>query len=185
MLVARNATLVLLRLPERDGRPPHRHRLALPTAHPIRVLANARVRRVDDVRRRQAAAQRLRKPKAVDCEQLREPFAQARRRRRPLPLQPGCGTSCTRRADGRSGHTAQRGRRAPRCGTARWPSSRGADVLACQSARRAALMVPISPPCTPRYRSGASTLNWGYTPASIRGEPARRTFAHFQTGGGQ
>ena len=38
----------------------------------------------------------------------------------------GCGTSCTRRADGRSGHTARRGRRARQCGTARWPSSRGA-----------------------------------------------------------
>lgn len=32
----------------------------------------------------------------------------------------------TRRADGRSGHTARRDRRAQRCGTARWPSSRGA-----------------------------------------------------------
>ena len=88
MLIARDATIVLLRLPERHRRPPHRHLLALPATHPIRVLANPRVRRVDDVRRRQAAAQRLRQAKAIDREQLREPLAQAGRRRRPLPLQP-------------------------------------------------------------------------------------------------
>ena len=47
-----------------------------------------RVRRVDDVRRRQATAQRPRQAQAIDREQLRQPFPEAGRRRRPLPLQP-------------------------------------------------------------------------------------------------
>ena len=58
---------------------------------------------------------------------------------RPAPFEPsgagpatdrsdsgGCGRSCTRRADGRSGHTARRGRRGRGATLHRWPSSRGA-----------------------------------------------------------
>ena len=89
MLVTGDASEVLLRLQERRCRPTHRHLSVPPAADAPSVLTNPRVRRVDDVRRRQAPAQRLRQSKAIDGEHLREPFAQARRRRRPLPLQPG------------------------------------------------------------------------------------------------
>ena len=60
-----------------------------PTEITPRVLTNPRERRVDDVRRRQAPAQRRGQTEAIDGEHLREPFAQARRCRRPLLLQPG------------------------------------------------------------------------------------------------
>ena len=89
MLVAGVPPEVLLRLTERRRRPPHRHLSIPPAADAPRMLTNAGVRRVDDVRRRQAPTERQRQPDAVDREQLGKPFAQAGRRRRPFPRQPG------------------------------------------------------------------------------------------------
>ena len=69
MLVAGDPPEVLLRLTERRRRPPHRHLSVAPAADAPRVLANARVRRVDDVRRRQAPAQCRGQREAIDGEQ--------------------------------------------------------------------------------------------------------------------
>ena len=88
MLVAGDPPEVLLRLTERRRRPPHCHLSVAPAADAPRVLANARVGRVDDVRRRQAPAQCRRQSEAIDGEQLSQAFPQAGRRRRPFPLQP-------------------------------------------------------------------------------------------------
>ena len=88
MLVTCDASVVLLRLHEGHGRPAQRHLSVLPVGDATCALPDSRVRRIDDVRRREARAQCSGQAEPIHGEDLIEAFSNARCCIGPVALEP-------------------------------------------------------------------------------------------------